>query len=225
VTVRQAWVALAAALVLGSVSAYYAARPLEMPEVEPACAYRLPILCAELPPNGAWLERALRAPPNDPGAWREAILLDLPYLVAYGVLFALGAWSLREGSRAAARGAVLAIVIAALCDVVENVGILLALDAPASDTLAWSITASAHTKFVLLGIAGATMFVLRARLATWTPARAAFLLLALPCALGILGPLSPRLVEVGLAGGALVYLLALVRALNVLARRNAVAPR
>lgn len=116
------------------------------PRQRPAdCAVANAILCAELPADVGALAEALSPSLNPPSAWRTALVLDMGFLVAYGLMLCLGAWLL--GARAAG----LAFAVAPLLDAVENVGLWRALDAP-SPALARLVSLSAAAKFALLGL-------------------------------------------------------------------------
>lgn len=215
---REAGLAIAAAISLAIVSGLFFLRPLARPEIDPECAYETPILCVELPPDGAWLARALDAPPNDRASWSRAVWLDMPYLVAYAALLAACARSLGERRRRIASLAAIGAGLAALLDLSENVGILLAIARQPSDAHAQWIASSAHAKFVILAAVCASIFALRAELARSLPARALFAVLASICATGLGGPFAPVLVEVGLAGVAATCLFAAGRAITSLER-------
>src|SRR5688572_2341035 len=98
-------------------------RPLAPPERVP-CAYRTPILCAELPDDGAHLAAVLAAPPNPEEAWRWVLWTDMGFLVAYGLLLALAGFTTAHGggraARAVAVAAAIAAVLGAAFDVSEN---------------------------------------------------------------------------------------------------------
>lgn len=105
---------------------------------------------------------------------RLSLWLDFPYLIAYGAFFSLAVIAVgdavrRRGwdlyARPSAAIAVLPIVAAA-CDAVENVGLLLVLDGHADSPAPTVATAFAVAKFVTLGVAQLYLLAGLAALAT-----------------------------------------------------------
>jgi D-alanyl-D-alanine carboxypeptidase len=94
-------------------------------------------------------------------AARQSLLLDYPYLVAYGAFLALAAAAIRDSARvrgrrrlAAAGGVIVWFPIAAAaCDAIENLGLLLALGGRGGDVAAPLATAFAAAKFLLTTVA------------------------------------------------------------------------
>lgn len=94
-------------------------------------------------------------------AARQSLLLDYPYLVSYGAFLALSAAAIRDlaGRRGlrrlatAGRAVVFFPVIAAVCDAIENAGLLLALDRRGGAAAPALATAFASVKFVLTTLA------------------------------------------------------------------------
>jgi hypothetical protein len=129
------------------------ADPLVMPAIDPPCPQPAPILCAELPPDGATLRAVLAAPENPPSRWRIQLALDVVFLVAYGVFGAAGALAL--GARGVApRWAAGLFVLAAALDLVEDLALFAAIDTPGvHDRWALLIRATASAKFISLALA------------------------------------------------------------------------
>jgi hypothetical protein len=135
---------------------------LSPPETTPACAYKTPILCAELPEDDRALSRVLGAPPNKPQTWALNIAIDMPYLFAYAVLLC----GIVRVRRPLTRGAVIAtyaFVAGAGCDVIENLGILHALGGGEPNAL-W-VRSAALAKFALLNLGGVVAALVAARTA------------------------------------------------------------
>lgn len=127
------------------------------------CVFTSPILCAELPTNGAALRGFLAAEKTPLETWWWQVVLDYPFLVLYGLLLALGGWFRgRQHPKAGLRkGVVLLIALGATADVLENTGLLLAIANVADglaidDSLAAFIRTCAVAKFSLL-CAGAAL--------------------------------------------------------------------
>lgn len=180
--------------------------PLELAGVEPPCAYRAPILCAELPQSGAQLASVLDGPTST-GTWRYHVLVDFPYLVLYAALLAGSFWLARGGRVPAAL-----VTLGAGADVVENLALLRALDGDRADSVAALARGAAHTKFFLLAVGIAAGMAMLAR-ATERPAlRGIYGLVAVCAAVGLAGPASPVALEVGLLGIVLACLTLSVRA-------------
>ena len=180
---------------------------LTVPSMQPvtscACDYRMPVLCAELPPDGEALACVLDDAANERETWRRQILLDLPFLVLYGLLIAAGGGRLVEGRRLRLALAAFAALGAAL-DACENFGILHALsslDAPGvGDGLARWVRVCATAKFTCLSVACALACsgALRAG-AAWSTRVG----LGVPLALALVGVCSPLggwAIEVALLG-------------------------
>jgi hypothetical protein len=94
-------------------------------------------------------------------AARLSLWLDFPYLIAYGVFFWLAvramadAGARRGWERYARAGRAIAVlpIVAATCDALENVGLLLVIEGHADSPAPTVATAFALAKFVTLGIA------------------------------------------------------------------------
>lgn len=174
------------------------------------CAFDKAILCAELPPSGAALSALLLSPVNALWQWRLSIWLDMPFLLLYGALLAGSARSLASAPRWLVRAAIVGAIAGAACDVVENIGILVAADAPqaVTDGLAGAISVAARAKFALLGVscgALAGLALSRRREAPW---QVAVIGLGGIIALGggVVGLGAPRVIELGALGVAIVCL-------------------
>ncbi len=186
---------------------------LVMPETAPACELTAPIVCAELPPSGAWFAEVFAPAFNPAARWAATIWLDFPFLVAYALVLSLGALGLDpEGRRPALlRAAALALFAAAAMDALENTGMLMALDVAAaggvpSDDAALLTRVAASVKFGLLGLGGlATAWLAWAGPLHRAPA-AALVLGGLASAAGLVGALHPPLFEVGGLGVAAMCL-------------------
>lgn len=94
-------------------------------------------------------------------AARRSLWLDFPYLVAYAAFLSLAVTALRDAARRrgwlryARPGAAIAAlpIVAALCDVVENINLLLVLDGHADSAAPTIATLFAFAKFAALAIA------------------------------------------------------------------------
>jgi hypothetical protein len=94
-------------------------------------------------------------------AARLSLWLDFPYLIAYGAFFALAVAALRDAGRRrgwtryARPGTAIALLplVAAACDAVENVNLLLVLGGHADSAAPAIATGFAIAKFVALGVA------------------------------------------------------------------------
>jgi hypothetical protein len=94
-------------------------------------------------------------------AARLSLWLDFPYLIAYGVFFWLAVRAIADASRRrgwdryAHSGRAIAVlpIVAATCDALENVGLLLVIEGHADSPAPTVATAFALAKFVTLGIA------------------------------------------------------------------------
>lgn len=212
-----AFVQLAAVGVLVGAMAAFSIRPLAPPAMDPACLYpSAPILCAELPSSGAVLSRTLAAPPNVVDDWVFAVLVDMPFLVAYVTLLALAAHRLRASrdGKLFARIAVVALVAAGACDACENVGILRAASqGESSHALATWIRTFALVKFALCSIGCALTFALRARASlVRSPRAAVWASAAVVSAVGIGCLALERLVIVGFLATATSCVVAAIEA-------------
>ncbi|MFK7986072.1 MAG: hypothetical protein AB8I08_08570 [Sandaracinaceae bacterium] len=189
---------------------------LEMPTLDPACVFQKPILCAELPHDGAELRAVLADPANPLARWRRQIYWDMPFLVLYFAIVALTA--LRDGERGGRRLAMLAAVlmgVGALLDAVENTGILSAIadveagNAVSDGTASWVRIASL-SKFLFLCAGCAIGLGFAFRDAPWV-ARTPLGLGIVACALVLVGLVSPPFIEVGALGIVAACLAAWVR--------------
>jgi hypothetical protein len=94
-------------------------------------------------------------------AARLSLVLDYPYLISYGAFLALAAAAIRDLTRrqgrrrlaAAGRVIVFFPVVAAGCDAIENVGLLLALDGRGGAAAPALAAGFAGVKFVLTTLA------------------------------------------------------------------------
>ncbi|MCC6806177.1 MAG: hypothetical protein IT381_02040 [Deltaproteobacteria bacterium] len=192
-------------------------RPLRPPEIDPPCPYAAPVLCAELPTDGLALERTLAAPPNTPRHWAYATFVDMPFLVAYAALL-MGVVLVRRPRSKAARPIAALFVVAALCDLSENLGIFGALQSAVTDADAMWVRRSALAKFLLLDFGCVLAGALAARSVTGTLRAAWWLISALNVA--ALASITAN-VELSLVSVTLACVVAAVEAL----RRRRLSPR
>lgn len=143
---------LLASVVLILVTALLSGHALMPPEVTPACEYKTPILCAELARDNDDLARVLSASPNQPKLWALNIAYDMPFIAAYTVLL-VGIVRVRRPVTTRASWTSTFFVLAAIFDVLENLGILYALSG--GGTYAFFVRMCALLKFSLLSLGGA----------------------------------------------------------------------
>ncbi len=94
-------------------------------------------------------------------AARLSLWIDFVYLIAYGGFLALAILAVRDAARRrgwetyARYGTAIAVlpIVAALCDVVEDVGLLLVLDGHGASRIPQAATAFALLKFAALAVA------------------------------------------------------------------------
>jgi hypothetical protein len=106
-------------------------------------------------------------------AARLSLWLDFPYLVVYGAFFSLAVLALRDAARRlgwerfARAGAAIAVlpIVAAACDAIEDVGLLLVLDGHGASPAPTFATAFAVVKFAALATAQIYLLVGLAALA------------------------------------------------------------
>jgi len=109
-------------------------------------------------------------------AARLSLWLDFLFLIAYGAFLPLAILAVRDAARRngwdryARFGAAIAVlpIVAALCDAIEDVGLLLILDGHGASRAPQAATAFALAKFATLGIA---LLYLLAGLAAFARAR------------------------------------------------------
>ena len=182
---------------------------IELGEVQPACTYATKILCLELAVSGEQLNQVIHGP-TSVALWRFHLGIDFPYLVFYATVFAGAFFRAGRGGRLAAS----LIIVAALLDAVENITLLLAVGGEVTDAHAlWARTA-AHGKFLLLAISVSFGMILLGRESRQLPAKLAFWLCGLLCAVGWVGPESAVALEVGGAGLALASVVLTLRAIS-----------
>lgn len=100
-------------------------------------------------------------------AARVSLWIDFPYLIAYGTFFALAVAAIRDAMasrgwhRWASPGGAIALlpIVAASCDAVENVNLLLVLGGEGGPTAPAAAFAFAVAKFVTLTIAQAYLLL------------------------------------------------------------------
>jgi hypothetical protein len=94
-------------------------------------------------------------------AARLSLWLDFPYLIAYGTFFWLAVRAMADAARRrgweryarAGRWVAVLPIVAAACDAIENVGLLLVIEGHADSLAPALATAFALAKFVTLGAA------------------------------------------------------------------------
>ncbi len=179
-----------------------------------------PILCAEMPPTGKALSDFIGAPINSISLWRWQIIVDYPFFVLYGLMFALGGWfrSRNHSNLTLRKTAVVLIVIGSCMDGVENTGLLLAIakseaQLPIGDGLAALIRLSAVTKFALLSAGcalGCAFFLLEKRKDRPVRGRFQATFAICLCGLMLVAPFDIRFVEyafVGILFSGLIFLI------------------